>query len=186
MVTRRTAIGTGLAFASLACTVGGGAYGRTVRDRWPVQSIDALLIDESIEMPPHMASFIEASRWALPVIEVRLDAPGQARFKRLLDKSQALVGISCGATLFCLERIAWDYRFRLTGRSQRSASEPGDAAYRQEMAAWLSGTPPAAAGSSSLARPYRPSRRDDLLHSWVMHRAGPRPGQGQGHRDVSA
>jgi len=183
MVTRRTAIGAGLAFASLACAAGGGAYGQAVRDRRAAQSIDALLIDESIAMPPQMSSFIEASRWALPVIAVRLDAPGQAGLKRLLDNSHALIGISCGATLFCLERIAWDYGFRLTGRTQRSAREPGDAAYRKEMTAWLGGAPAPAAGPSSLARAYRPSRRDGLLHSWVMHRANPRLGQGRG--DVS-
>ena len=184
MVTRRTAIGTGLAFATLACAARCGAYGQAVRDRRAAQSIDALLIDESTEMPPHLSSFIKASRWPLPVIAIRLDAPGQAGFKRLLDKSQTLAGISCGATLFCLERIAWDYGFRLTGRSQCSASDPGDATCRKEVMAWLSGAPAAAAGSSSVARLYRPSRRDGLLHSWVMHRARPRPGRRRG--DISA
>ena len=55
----------------------------------------------------------------MPVVEVRLDAAGQAGLMRVLDKSHGIVGISSGATLFCLERIAWDHGFRLTGRSQR-------------------------------------------------------------------
>ncbi len=156
MLTRRTAIASGLAFASMA-----GAA-------WPRQrpSVDALLIDDSIEKPRHLAEFLKAGRWELPVLEVRLDAPGQAGLQRVLDQSQVIAGISCGATLFCLERIGWDHGFRLTGRRQRGAAEPG-AAYWHDVTAFLNGHPPAA-GLSSPGRPYRPSRADGLLHTWVI------------------
>jgi hypothetical protein len=98
-----------------------------------------------------------------------------------LEKSQAIAGISSGATLFCLERIAWDHGFRLTGRSQRCTSDPGETCL-QDLAAFLGGTHPAA-NPPSLARAYRPSRADGLLHAWVMRKsAGPQ--FRQDHRDV--
>jgi hypothetical protein len=183
MVTRRTVLGAGLAFASVAFTAGFGAYGPTARPRPEVRSIDVLLIDESIEMPRQMAAFIKASGRALPVVGIQLEAAAQAGLRRVLDKSHAVVGISSGATLFCLERIAWDHGFRLTGRTQRCASDPGDEACRQDVAAYLSGAHPPAASSSLLARAYRPSRADGMLHAWVMQKSAS-PQLRQGRRDV--
>jgi hypothetical protein len=170
MVTRRTVVGAGLAFASVACA-GFGAYGPTARPRREARSIDALLIDESLEMPRQMAAFIDASTRALPIVGIQLDAAGEAALRRVLDKSHAIVGISSGATLFCLERIAWDHGFRLTRRSQHFASDPGDDAWRQDVAAYLSGTHTPAASPSALARAYRPSRADGILHASVMQKS---------------
>ena len=173
MVTRRTAIGAGLAFATLACSAAVGAYGPTARHRREARWIDALLIDKTIEMSRPMAAFIEANRRALRVVGIELDAPGQVGLMRVLDKSQAIVGVSSGATLFCLERIAWDHGFRLTARSERSAGDPGDDACRQDVAAYLAGAQPVAASSSPLVRAYRPSRADGMLHAWVMQKSSP-------------
>ena len=173
MVTRRTAIGAGLAFAAVACSAAVGAVAPTTRHRRGARSIDAFLIDESIEMSRPMAAFIEDYRQALPVVGIQLDAPGQVGLMHALDKSQAVVGLSSGATLFCLERIAWDHGFRLTARSQRCAGEPGGAACRQDVAAYLAGAHGAAASFAPPARAYRPSRADGLLHAWVMERSSP-------------
>jgi hypothetical protein len=173
MLTRRTAISAGLAFAAVACSAAVGVCGPTDRRRLEARSIDALLIDESIEMPRPMAAFIEANRQALPVVGIQLDASGQVGLMHALDKSQAVVGLSSGATLFCLERIAWDHGFRLTARSQRCAGEPGGAACRQDVAAYLAGAHGAAASFAPPARAYRPSRADGLLHAWVMERSSP-------------
>jgi hypothetical protein len=173
MVTRRTVIGAGLAFAAVICSAAFGAYGPTARLRREARSIDALLIDESIAMPRQMAAFIEANRRALPVVGIQLDAPGQVGLMHVLDKSRALVGFSSGATLFCLERIAWDHGFRLTARSQRCAGEPGDDACRQDVAAYLAGAQALAASRTPLARAYRPSRADRMLHAWVMQKSSP-------------
>jgi hypothetical protein len=184
MVTRRTAVGAGLALASLAFTAGFGAYGPTARPRREARSIDALLVDESIEMPRQMAALIKASSRALPVVGIRLDASAQAGLRLILDKSHAIVGISSGATLFCLERIAWDHGFRLTARCQQGcASDPGDDACRQDVAAYLSGVHPPAASPLLLARAYRPSRADGILHAWIMQKSA-RPQLRQGRRDV--
>ena len=171
MVTRRTVLGAGVAFASVAFTAGFGTQGPTARPRREARSIDALLVDESIEMPRQMAALIKDSRRALLVVGIQLDAAAQAGLRRVLDKSRGIVGISCGATLFCLERIAWDHGFRLTGRSQGCTSDPGDDACRQDVAAYLSGAHPPAASPSLLARAYRPSRADGLLHAWVMQKS---------------
>jgi hypothetical protein len=173
MVTRRTAIGAGLAFAAVACSAAVGAYAPTTRHRRDARSIDALLIDQSVEMSRPMAAFIEANRRALPVVGVQLDAPGQVGLMRVLDKSQAIVGVSSGATLFCLERIAWDHGFRLTARSERCAGDPGDDACRQDVAAYLAGAQPLAASFTPPARAYRPSRADGMLHAWVMQKSSP-------------
>ncbi|MDB6012477.1 MAG: hypothetical protein JWL65_4727 [Gammaproteobacteria bacterium] len=182
MITRRTAVGAGLTFAAVACTAAVGAYGATTRRRREAGSIDALLIDETIEIPRQMAAFIEA-RQTLPVVGIQLDAAAHAGLRRVLNKSHAIVGISSGATLFCLERIAWDHGFRLTGRRQRCASDPDDDAFRQDVAAFLSGAQPAAASPSPRASAYRPSRADGMLHAWVMQKSAS-PQLRQGRRDV--
>jgi hypothetical protein len=130
-----------------------------------------------------MAAFIKATRRTLPVVEIQLDAAAQPGLRRLLDTSHAIVGLSSGATLFCLERIAWDHGFRLTGRSQRCAIDPGDDASRQDVAAFLSGAHPPATSPSLLGRAYRPSRADGMLHAWVMQKTAS-PQLRQGRREV--
>jgi hypothetical protein len=182
MVNRRTVVGAGLAFASLAFTAGFIAHGPTVRPRREARSIDALLVDESLEMPLQIAAIIKTSSQALPVVAIQLDAAGQAGLRSVLDKSHVILGISSGATLFCLERIAWDHGFRLTGRSQGRASDP-DHECRQDVAAFLSGAHPPTASPSLLARAYRPSRVDGLLHAWLMQKSAS-PQLRQGRRDV--
>jgi hypothetical protein len=96
--------------------------------------------------------------------------------------SFAIVGISSGATLFCLERIGWDHGFRLTGRSRRCAGDPGGDACREDVAAFLSGVHPPAASTSLLARAYQPSRADGMLHTWIMQKSAS-PQFRQGRRD---
>lgn len=180
MVTRRTAVGAGLAFASLACTAGFDAYGAPVRRSADSRSIDALFIDETIEIPRQLAALIKADKGAAAVVEIRLDAAAQAGLARLLDMSQAIAGVSSGAALFCLERIGWDHGFRLTGRSEWCAGHPGDDARRRDVAAFLCGAHLPAVSSSPSTRAYRPSRADGTLHAWVMQKsASPRLGQGR-------
>jgi hypothetical protein len=171
MITRRTAVGAGLALTAVACTAGFGAYGPIARRRPEARAIDALLIDESIEISRPMAAFIKASRRMLPVVGIRLDAAALAGLRRVLDQSHAIAGISSGATLFCLERIAWDHGFRLTGRSEQCASALDGDARQQDVAAFLSGAYPSAASPSPFARAYRPSRADGMLHAWVMQKS---------------
>jgi len=173
---------------SAACTAAFGGCGESAgrhsaRRHQEARSIDVLLVDESIKMPRHLAAFIKASKRTLPVVGLQLDAAAQTGLRRVLDTSHAIVGVSLGATLFCLERIAWDHGLRLTDRSQRCASDPGDDACRQDMAAFLSGTRPLAAVPSLLTRAYRPSRADGLLHVWVMQKSVS-PQLRQGRREL--
>jgi hypothetical protein len=173
MMTRRTVLGAGLAVAAVACTTGFGAEGPVVLRRQGVRSIDALFMDESIEMPRQMVAFIEAVRGMSPLVGIQLDAAGQAGMTRSLDMSRTIVGISSGATLFCVERIAWDHGFRLTERSQQRAEATNDDAFRQDVAAFLSGVSNPSARSLPLVAAYRPSREDGLLHAWVMQKSSP-------------
>jgi len=180
MLTRRTAVGVGLAFASVACITGLGARGLASRRPRDARSIDALLVDETIEMPRQLARFIRDNRRTAPIVGIRLDAAAQAGLVRVLNMSHAIAGISSGATLFCLERVAWDHGFRLQERREWSASDARGDACRQDMAAFLNGANPPSARRSSLDRAYRPSRADGTLHAWVMQKsAGPRLGQGR-------
>jgi hypothetical protein len=172
MITRRTAVGAGLALAAVACNAGVGVYGSSTGGRRHTRSIDALLVDETIQMPHQMAAYIEARRPTLPVVAIQLDAAAHAELRRVLSDSRAVVGISCGAALFCLERIAWDHGFRLIGRSQRCANELHADACQQEVDAFLNGGHSIAASAASLARAYRPSRADGMLHAWVMQKSG--------------
>ena len=171
MITRRIALGAGLAFTAVAGTAGVSVSGWDAPRNAGV--IDALLIDESMAMPRFLAALIGASPRAVPIVGITLDAAAHARLARVLDSSHAIAGISSGATLFCLERIAWDHGFRLTGRSEGYASDPGDDAFRQDVVVFISGTEPAAASASPLARAYRPSRADGMLHAWIMQKSGP-------------
>jgi hypothetical protein len=155
----------------MASTASFGACGPTGRRRRQARPIDTLLIDQGIEMPRQVAAFIKASGRRLPVVAIQLDAAAQPGLRRVLDTSHAIVGISSGATLFCLERIAWDHGLRLTGRTQRCASNPGDDAWWQDVAAFLSAAHAPDASRSLLARAYRPSRTDGMLHAWVMQKS---------------
>lgn len=180
MITRRTALGSGLAFASVACVAGSNAYAATAQRRREDRLIDALLIDENIEMPQQLAAFIEASKRTMPVFGVQLDAAAHSGLRRVLETSQAIIGISSGATLFCLERIAWDHGFRLTGRNQRCADDLGHGACRQDVAAFLSVAHRSSASPLPLVRAYRPSSVDTTLHAWTMQKSG----RSQHHREV--
>jgi len=177
MVTRRTAIGAGLAFASM---VGVGTYASAAPRGREALSVDALIVDETIPMPRSMAAVVEASREKLPVVGIQLDGAGQAGLMRLLNNSHTIIGISSGATLFCLERIAWDHGFRLAERSQHCSGDLADNACQQAVTRLLIGMHPPVASSSSLARAYRPSRADGMLHVWVLQKSSsPRLRQGR-------
>jgi hypothetical protein len=117
-----------------------------------------------------MAAFLKTSRLALPVVGIQLDAAGHAGLMRVLDKTRALIGISSGATLFCLERVGWDHGFRLTARKQQFFSELDSVAAQQDFTAFMGGAHSAATTPSALTRAYRPSRTDETLHLWVMRK----------------
>jgi hypothetical protein len=174
MMTRRTVLGAGLVFTAVACTTGFGAYDPAPSRRREARSIDALFFDETIEMPLEMSTFIKACGLTLPVVGIRLDAASHAGLTRVLNKSETIVGISSGATLFCLERIARDHGFRLTDRSQYCAADLGDDTCWQDATAFLSGAHPLAASPLPAVSAYRPSRVDGTLHAWAMQKyAGP-------------
>ena len=168
-LTRRAALGTGLAFTSVVCAGNAGAQGgvSTINSE---QGFDALFVDATITMPTHLAAFIEASNASVPVVAINLDAAGFAQLGEVLHKSLAILGVSSGATLFCIEHIAHDHGFRLTRRGQRCASDFGDAACHAGALAFLGGADSAARLAPLCA--YRPSRSDGLLHAWVLQKSG--------------
>ena len=173
MVTRRTALGAGLAFASVALVSAARAAalgGLDMRRRTAIRPVDALLVDETIELPGPMTGFIQSGMRTAPVVGVRLDAGGHVALKRIFGGSHTVAGVSSGATLFCLERIAWDHGFRLVARSHYIAPEPDNEASWQGIVALLGGMHLPPEDTSAAARAYRPSRIDGMLHAWVMHK----------------
>ena len=66
--------------------------------------------------------------------------------------------------------MAWDRGFRLTERTERHAGDAGANALRQDVAAYLEGEVTSSAGALRLARTYRPSRADAMLHAWVLRK----------------
>lgn len=130
-----------------------------------------MLIDDRLTMPPQLAAFVAARARTLPVVDIRLDAGGHAALNRVLTDSHVIVGISSGATLFCVERIAWDHGYRLTARTQRCHTDFGtDDVCRQDVVAFLNDAHPFTAPSAALAAAYRPSLDDGTLHAWAMRR----------------
>ena len=170
MMTRRTVLGAGLAFTAVAGAAGLGAHDSTAHGRREARAVDALLIDETIEMPRQVSAIVQSGTRTTPVVAIQLDAASHAGLMRVLDSSQFIVGISSGATLFCLERMAWDQGLRLTERRQWCATDPGDDAGWRDVVALLGGTRPLAASPSHVVRAYRASRVDATLHAWVMQK----------------
>ncbi len=181
-VTRRAAIGAGLAFSSVTFA-GLRAYSAIAPHRREARVIDALLVDQNIEAPTHIAALLNAAKANLPVVQIDLDAAGLTRLRGVLGASQTLAGVSSGATLFCLERIAWDHGFRLTGRSQTRPNTPSGDGFEQDVAAFAGGIHSPASSPSPLARDYRPSRADETLHAWVLQTSATSPFR-TGHREV--
>jgi hypothetical protein len=148
MITRRSAITTGLAAASALWA--GGLRASTLRpaghDEW---SIDALLVDQNVQMSRQADAVIAKFGRTLPVLAIRLDAAGHSDLMRTFSTSRTIAGISSGATLFCLERLAWDHGYRLIQRTQHLLGPLNDMP-AQECA------------------DYRPSHVDGALHLWVM------------------
>ena len=184
-MTRRTVLGSGMIAASIACSVGSAASAEVIGYHAAPRPIDALLVDHGVEMPRLLATFVAARARTLPIVGIRLDAVGHAALVRVLRDSHVLAGITSGATLFCVERIAWDHGYRLTARSGRcSADLDGadlddadldDGACLQEAVAFLNAAHPSGRSLSVPARHYRPSRQDGTLHAWTMQKSSSAP-----------
>lgn len=162
MMTRRQVLGTGVALASISATPGWAAAPRGGAGTG--QLPDALVVDDSMVLPDSVASLVEAGSSTLPLFRLRLDAPGLADLAGTLNRSVVLAGISSGASLFCLERIARDSGYRLIARQQHRADA---ASCRHELTALLLGRTQAPADGASL-RAYAPSRADGAVHTWLL------------------
>jgi hypothetical protein len=132
-------------------------------------AIDAMLIDGGVAMPALVSKVIQARGRAIPIIDIYLDGAGHGPLQRVLSQSQTIVGVSTGATLFCLERIAWDHGFRLTAHHQQSSCDLDGDACHQNVTAFLNGA--YGGGASPPPRAYRGSRADGTLHAWTMRKS---------------
>lgn len=167
MIDRRTVLATGFAATSVAATgLVGFSQAAAARGRGGV--FDALLVDRNIALPRQMAEFVDANSATVPVVAIHLDAASHAGLNRVFAESRAVLGLSSGATLFCLERIAWDHGFRLVGRSEASDRILDGTAPREDIAVFLAG---AHRPTAPQAVAYRPSHSDGALHLWVLQKS---------------
>ncbi len=169
MMTRRETLGAGLvAVAAVVSPVLAAMPASAAPGVAPLR-LDALLLDGGIALPTPVAALVEAHGPTTTIAPLRLDAAGFADVARLLRRSTVVAGISSGASLFCLERIAWDSGFRLTSHIALSATDATFDECRRELAPMLRGQVPAA-GDRAAIRHYAPSRTDGIVHLWMLHK----------------
>jgi len=176
MVTRREVLGAGVALASISSAIGlNSAYGASaVKDHTGLPKVDTLVLDEGLGVSTTVADVLHHRTPDLSLFTLGLDAVTSIRLKHLFNSAQVIAGISSGATLFCLERIAWDYGYRITRRSEHEFSAKANALENDATVLALadkiiSNKPESfAAAIAPTTRAYRPSRTDDTLHAWIM------------------
>jgi hypothetical protein len=183
MVTRREIVGAGLAVAALSGAIGlNSAFGReAVKDhtglpKAELPDVVAMMLDESLGISTALVDGLRRRKPGLPILAIRLDSFALNELKPLFKSARAIAGISSGATLFCLERIAWDHGYRITRRSEHAfganAAVEDDATVLVLAEAIISGGPEAFAAPIATGRHvYRPSRADNTLHAWIMQTA---------------
>jgi hypothetical protein len=171
VITRRTALGAGLAVVTMAYGSGSRAFANTARRSFGAHTSDILLLDSSIEPPEPLANFIKGRHSNATVFPLHLDAASHSGLMRVLKDNDRIIGVSSGATLFCLERLAWDHGYRMTGRTQACASALGGKSCQQDIAAFIGGAHSPSAAMSPFVQSYRPSRADGVLHAWSMQKS---------------
>lgn len=129
MVTTREVLGAGFALASVS---------------------GALVLDVRLGIPATWVDLQRSRKPELPSLAISPDSFASIELKPILSGARMIAGISSGATWSCLERIAREFGYRMTRRSEH------------EFAAAI-----APAGHAD-----RPSMTDDILHAWIMQTAG--------------
>jgi hypothetical protein len=175
MITRREVLGAGVALASISSVMGlNSAFGaEAVNNPTALPKVSALVLDEGLGVSTPLLDVLHRHKRDLSFLTLGLDAFASTALKPLFSSGQMIAGLSAGATLFCLERIAWDYGYRITRRSEHefkaSAGNENDALVLALASSIMNNQPePFAAAIAPNNRAYRPSRSDDTLHSWIM------------------
>ena len=182
MVTRRTAIGTGLAFASLACTAGCGARVPTGAEP-PGSAIDRCPAHrrKHRDAPPHgcvhRGQQADVTRHRSPA---RCGRTGRIEARPGQEPCHRRHQLRSHPVLSGADRLG-SWLPPDGAQSTRAPATQATTPTGKDVAAFLSGAHPSAASPSLLARAYRPSRADGLLHAWVMQKsASPQLRQGRG------
>jgi hypothetical protein len=179
MVTRRKVLGAGLAIVSVSGAIGlnSPSRRRVVKDQTGLPELGALMLDERLGVSKTLVAHLRNRNPGLPFLTIRLDSPALTKLKQVFERSQMVAGISCGATLFCLERIAWDHGYRIARRSEHefnakvARTSENNATVLALADAIIANRPESSTAISLAGRTYRPSGRDHTLHAWVMQRA---------------
>jgi hypothetical protein len=180
VVTRRKVLGAGLAITSVSGAVAlySGTELSAVKDPTGLAKVGSLVLDERLGISTAWVDFLHDRKPELRVLTIGLDSFVAIELKPVLSSGHVIAGISSGATLFCLERIAWDHGYRVSRRSEHDfvatvANSPdNDATLRVLADAIISGRPDSfAAEIAPAGHAYRPSMTDDTLHAWIMQTA---------------
>jgi hypothetical protein len=176
-VTRREVLRAGLALASISGAIGlDAAFAATAgKDQLGLPKPGAIVLDEDLEMSAALVRFLQSRKPDLPLLALRLDSTTSTQLKPIFNSAPVIAGLSSGATLFCLERIAWDHGYRISRRSEHlldsvtanaadndaTVARLADAIIDDEPALFATAIDPA-------GRAYRPSMTDRTLHSWIL------------------
>jgi hypothetical protein len=180
MLTRREVLGAALVFATVSGAIGlnSACRVRAVKDPTALPKVGAMVLDEDLAVSTTLVDFLRNRNPDLSFRTIGLDSFASIELKHLFNSAQMIAGISSGATLFCLERIAWDYGYRITRRSEHEFNAKAANALENDATVValaekiISNKPESfAAGIAPTSRGYRPSRADDTLHVWIMQTA---------------
>jgi len=180
MITRREVLGAGVALTAVSGVIGlnFASTASEVSDQNDLMKVRALILDEGISVSTKLVASLRTRTPNLELLTSGLDSFTSIELKRIFNSGVTIAGISSGATLFCLERIAWDYGYRITRRSEHEFNVGIVDAHGMDsmilaLANSIMSNKPEflAAASATSNRAYRPSRSDDTLHAWIVQTA---------------
>jgi hypothetical protein len=174
MVTRREILTAGAIFGSLLpiTTVAffDDANSQATSSQHTISSapISAFLMDDEVEESARFAKALRTKLQRIIVLPATLDSKFYSELNVLFSSRHLIGGITTGAALFCLERIAWNRGLRLVWRRNFSREATGQGTIPFAMLARsLSGDSRALTPSNPI-RSYRPSRSEQLVHAWIL------------------
>ena len=174
MITRREILTAGAIFGSLLPTTTAAFFddanlaATSSEHTTPSPPISAFLMDDEVEASARFAKVLRVKLQGVTVLPATLDSKFYSELNVLLSSHRLIGGITTGAALFCLERIAWNRGLRLVWRRNFLHEATGHSTIPfAVLTRSFSGDSQALTPSNPI-RSYRPSRSDQLVHAWIL------------------
>ena len=175
MLTRREVLTAGALFGSLvplttlALFDDAKSEATSFADTMALPPISALLTDYEVDESSRCAQDLRTQLQGITILPATLDAKFYGELNMLFRSHRSIGGITTGAALFCLERIAWDHGLRLAWRRSFTLAATGHDALPFPMLARSFTGDSRALTPSNPIRGYRNSRSDRLIHAWILN-----------------